>query len=187
MVSLLLFYYTGDGQRCCPSPSSLDLFNNFFTLHHTLAKVVKLLGSKRKLIRYNDKSLILIYLLMLAVFSHKAQIATDLRAMKVGPAAVCHTRWSSVSCERPEVYPQCAWANQKKSCCALNSAQETDTPAFCNFQEYKTSRAFSIIVNCSQRHKIEVMHGMNANAWGALWQHCFWIYGCLHVLIYISF
>lgn len=124
---------------------------------------------------------------MLAVFSHKAQIATDLREMKVGPAAVCHTRWSSVSCERPEVYPQCAWANQKKSCCALNSAQETDTPAFCNFQEYETSRAFSIIVNCSQRHKIEVMHGMNANRWGALWQHCFWIYGCLYVLIYVSF
>lgn len=154
MVSLLLFYYTGDGQRCCPSPSSLDLFNNFFTLHHTLAKVVKLLGSKRKLICYNDKSLILIYLLMLAVFSHKAQIATDLRAMKVGPAAVCHTRYAGhqfpVKDQRfiHNVHEQ----TKKKSCCTLNSAQE-----------YKTSRAFSIIVNCSQRHKIEVMHGMNAN------------------------
>lgn len=142
MVSLLLFYYTGDGQRYCPSPSSLDLFNNFFTLHHTLAKVVKLLGSKRKLICYNDKSLILIYLLMLAVFSHKAQIATDLRAMKVGPAAVCHTRWSSVSCERPEVYPQCAWANQKKKLLHSQLSSGDRHTCFLQFSRVQNKQGF---------------------------------------------
>lgn len=38
--------------------------------------------SKKKLISYDAKSLKLVYLLMLAVFSHKLQIVIDVKAVK---------------------------------------------------------------------------------------------------------
>lgn len=61
-----------------------------------LAKVV----SKRKLLCYDDKSLKLVYLIMLNVFPYKVQIITDVRTMKAEPLAACLVQIVCVKDER---------------------------------------------------------------------------------------
>lgn len=63
------------------SPSTLST-------SHILAKVVK----NTKVICYDATSLMLVYLLMLAVFPYEAQVVIDLKAVKAEPAA-----WSLIS------------------------------------------------------------------------------------------
>lgn len=104
--STCLFFFSGHTKSCCHLSIIIiraflanvlkELLITFFhtqsSFHHTLAKVV----SERKQICYDDKSLKLVYMLMLAVFPHKVQITSDFRAVKAAPAA-SHAGLPSVS------------------------------------------------------------------------------------------
>lgn len=103
---LFFFFFSGHTKSCCHLSIIIirtflanvlkELLITFFhtqsSFHHALAKVV----SERKRICYDDKSLKLVYMLMLAVFPHKVQIISDFRAVKAAPAA-SHAGLPSVS------------------------------------------------------------------------------------------
>lgn len=129
--STCLFFFSGHTKSCCHLSIIIiraflanvlkELLITFFhtqsSFHHTLAKVV----SERKQICYDDKSLKLVYMLMLAVFPHKVQSSES--------STSGLTCWSLISFPlKTELYPQCMCISHQKKLLSslLAQLQEAD-------------------------------------------------------------